>query len=86
MICNNCGNNIVEGDKFCRNCGMSLKGENNYDDELLRVYVGKNYDFNMNNVDDYFNSNKFKKDIENVNEINDYLNLATKYYDKSYKY
>ncbi len=44
MICNNCGNNIVEGDKFCRNCGMSLKGENNYDEELLRVYVGKNYD------------------------------------------
>ena len=54
--------------------------------EPLFSYVGKNYDFNMNNVDDYFNSNKFKKDIEKVNEINDYLNLATKYYDKSYKY
>ena len=36
--------------------------------------------------DEYFNSSNFKKDIKKVNSINEYLSLATKYYDKSHKY
>jgi hypothetical protein len=36
--------------------------------------------------DEYFNSNNFKIDIKKLNNINDYLTLATKYYDKSHKY
>ena len=38
------------------------------------------------NFDEYFNSNHFKNDIKKLNNINHYLKLATKYYDKSHKY
>jgi len=41
---------------------------------------------NKNKFDEYFNSNNFKYDIKKVNTINNYLKLATDYYDKSHKY
>ena len=51
----------------------------------LASYLIDNKNLN-NNFDEYFTSYKFKADIKHVNNINQYLYLATNYYDKSYKY
>lgn len=56
MFCHNCGNQVPDGDKFCRNCGASIiENTNNIntqaytsypseEEELLKAYIGKNYE------------------------------------------
>ena len=63
MTCNNCGTEVNDNDKFCNKCGKALKNNNdssitsnNYlDEELMKAYVGKNYEkFLANKVNIYF--------------------------------
>ena len=52
MYCSKCGSQIIDSnDKFCKNCGnpvnVNVEVVNNAstdDEELLRIFVGKNYD------------------------------------------
>ena len=51
MNCPKCGNFVNAGEKFCGKCGCVMEPgnqpasvETGNDEELLRAYVGKNYD------------------------------------------
>ncbi len=57
MYCPNCGNGISSNDRYCPNCGNklvegsnpSINTQSNYEDEeLLKAYIGNNYDSIIN--------------------------------------
>lgn len=49
LKCNNCGNNILENDRFCRYCGTK-KGEGSYnpeDDIIADLYGPPTYEYHI---------------------------------------
>ncbi len=55
MYCNKCGKKLIDGTKFCTNCGTKLKNGhedqfnysynyNSSDDDYKKAYIGNNYD------------------------------------------
>ena len=78
---------LPDDDKYYSKLKNNSKNSSNNNKEILLSYAGKNYrDFLDDKFDEYFNSNKFMKDIQKINDINEHLNLATNYHEKSYKY